>query len=78
MKGTTGQNREEHKPKTKAGARPESHGLNNTFTPWLVFQILDSFQPKWCTRIWHDKQRENEAIPIWNLIGALAENFESQ
>lgn len=28
---------------------------------------LNSFQSKRCTKIWHDKQRENGAIPIWNF-----------
>ena len=57
----------------------ESQGPNYTFvTDGLSSFCLDSFQPKRCTKIWHDKQRENETIPIWNLIVALAENSESQ
>lgn len=49
-------------------------------TPFLSdglssFKSLDSFQPKRCTKIWHDKQRENETIPIWNLIVALCREF---
>uniref|UniRef100_A0A0E9X4Z9 Uncharacterized protein n=1 Tax=Anguilla anguilla TaxID=7936 RepID=A0A0E9X4Z9_ANGAN len=37
-----------------------------------------SFLKPKCTKIWHDKQRENETIPIWNLTGALAKNSVHQ
>lgn len=47
-------------------------------TVCLLSCRLDSFQPKRCTKIWHDKRRENETIPIWNLIVALVENSENQ
>ena len=81
MKGTTGQKRrtKQTKNKTPALARsttaPDYVFLSDRF---VFFPSLDSFQPKRCTKIWHDKRRENETIPIWNLIVALAENSESQ
>lgn len=81
MKGTTGQKQRTKQTKNKTPAlATESHGPNYTFSQrrFVVFQSLDSFQPKRCTKIWHDKRRENETIPIWNLIVALAENSESQ
>lgn len=92
MKGTTGQKRRTKQTKNKTpGAHThthtrererasERHGPELHLPQWrlVLFPSLDSFQPKRCTKIWHDKRRENETIPIWNLIVALAENSESQ
>lgn len=73
-------NKDINKPKTKPRRSrgepwPELH-----LPQWRLVLIpsLNSFQSKRCTKIWHDKRRENETIPIWNLIVALAENSVSQ
>lgn len=81
MKGTTGQKRRTKQTKKQnPGARTECHGPDYVFLSdgLSSFRVLILFKPKRCTKIWHDKRRENETIPIWNLIVALAENSESQ
>lgn len=70
MKGTTGQKRGTKQTKNQnPGARTESHGPELRLPQWrlVLFPSLNSFQPKRCTKIWHDKWRENETIPIWNF-----------
>lgn len=58
--------------KQNPGSRTAARAMAQT-APFLVFFFLllsDSFshfQPKRCTKIWHNKQRENETIPIWNF-----------
>lgn len=81
MKGTTGQKQRTKQTKNKT---PSVHAASRGPNDMLLsdglssFPSLDSFRPKRCTKIWHDKRRENETIPIWNLIVALAENSGSQ
>lgn len=73
MKGTTGQKRRtktNRKTKPRLSHGSESHGPNCTFLSFFFLLLSDSFshfQPKRCTKIWHNKQRENETIPIWNF-----------
>lgn len=87
MKGTTGHKRKLNKPKTRSPAlaleslAPPPSKLH--LPQWRLVSLpsLDCFRPfvfRRCTRIWHDKSRENETIPIWNLIVALAENSGGQ
>lgn len=61
MEGTTGQKR---RPKQT----PKNiQTLDRAAAHARIKPSLNSFQSKRCTRIWHDKQRENGAIPIWNF-----------
>lgn len=71
MEGTTGQKRrpKQTPPKKYRSAGPSTGSRRPTPAPprpWFK-PSLNSFQSKRCTRIWHDKQRENGAIPIWNF-----------
>lgn len=65
MEGTTGQKwrpKQTQKKNIRTELRPTPAPPRPRFNP-----SLNSFQSKRCTRIWHDKQRENGAIPIWNF-----------
>lgn len=77
MKGTTGQKQRTKQTKNKTPALAWRAMASFTFIS-LSPPSLDSFQPKRCTKIWHDKRRENETIPIWNLIFALLQRILSQ
>lgn len=76
IEGTTGQKR---RPKQPPKKYPNA-GQSRPAPPRPRFKpSLNSSQSKRCTRIWHDKQRENGAIPIWNFNErTFAENSGNQ
>lgn len=77
MKGTTGQ-----KQRPKANPKNESPAAFARLSPdydlpqWRLVSIL--FNLNGVPGFGTIKRRENEAIPIWNLIVALAENSRGQ
>lgn len=75
MKGTTGQKqRPKQTQKRNPGARTESP--NSDHPRWRLVSIL--FNLNGVPRFGTIKRRENETIPIWNLIVALAEDSGGQ
>lgn len=67
MEGTTGQKQGPRQtPQQVSKCRTERRPRPAPPRPRLK-PSLNSFRSKRCTSIWHDKQRENGAIPIWNF-----------